>query len=152
MDQLKELLNMNIFLQEATREDLKIIRDFMKKVESRLFHATTEEDELKEFIKDNKVFFIVLDNNKVGIVAYRLKENFNYLSELIVAPQYQKKGIASLVIKKVLEKINDKPVELFTHPENTPAIITYLKAGFVIKSWKENCYGDGEARILMVKD
>lgn len=30
----------------------------------------------------------------------------------------------------------------------SPAIITYLKAGFVINEWKENWFGNGQSRLL----
>jgi ribosomal protein S18 acetylase RimI-like enzyme len=58
-----------------------------------------------------------------------------------------------LLIRALLDEVGDKkPFELVTHPENTSAIITYLKSGFKIKAWKDNYFGDGQPRILLVKE
>ena len=52
-------------------------------------------------------------------------------------------------MKKLLELVKGNQVYMITHPKNIAAIILYLKNGFEIASWKENCYGDGEPRLIL---
>lgn len=43
-------------------------------------------------------------------------------------------------------------IDLVTHPENTKAIRLYESLGFKIAERKENYYGDGEPRVVLVKN
>ncbi|MFA6493064.1 MAG: N-acetyltransferase [Patescibacteria group bacterium] len=143
---------MNMKLKEATKEDLKAILNFEKEAASQTFHAMITEQEIKEFLIQNKVFFINYESKNVGLIGYEPKEDSNYISELIVSSDYQSKGIATNAVKELLKTIGDKPSELHTHPENNSAIIVYLKSGFKIKGWKDNYYGDGEPRLILFKE
>jgi len=140
-------------LIKAIADDWRIISDLEKTSASKIFHPTViEEEETRQFVNDNEVFLIDVDGKIIGIIAYQNKADQFYISEFIIGKEYQNKGCGKQALNLLLEKIgNSKSATLRTHPENTPAIITYLKAGFKIKGWKENCYGDGEPRLILIK-
>lgn len=51
-----------------------------------------------------------------------------------------------------LKKMTKYPrIELVVHPHNNPAISLYLSLGFKIESWRDNYFGDGEPRLVLVK-
>lgn len=52
----------------------------------------------------------------------------------------------------LLKKMSEYPrIELVAHPHNSPAILLYLSLGFIIESWENNYFDDGEPRLIMVK-
>ncbi|MEI8090701.1 MAG: GNAT family N-acetyltransferase [bacterium] len=61
-------------------------------------------------------------------------EKQNKIDGLIILPKYRNQGIGTYAMKVFLKKLkNEKIIRLVTHPENTPAILLYLKLGFLIK-------------------
>lgn len=143
---------MDIHLQKTTEENWKVIDELMRNAESHTFHATKGEEAVKKFIQSDEVFIILYENKNAGLVAYHPNETSNYLSELVVAPEFQGKGIATQAIKVLLEQIENKlPMELHTHPDNKSAIKVYWKLGFEIKGWVDNYLGEGEPRLLLVR-
>jgi len=53
----------------------------------------------------------------------------------------------------LLEKFkNTERIDLAAHPDNFRAIKLYQSLGFAIESRKENYYGDGEPRLILVKN
>ena len=53
---------------------------------------------------------------------------------------------------KLLKEIGNKKIVLTVHPQNNAALRIYLKLGFVIISWKDNYFGDGEPRLYLEKE
>lgn len=143
----------NITLRQAINDDWKILAKLEKSAGSKVFHPLTTEKEIKQYIRNSKVFFIILNGNEIGTVSFEEKsDDLIYFDGLTVLPEQRRKGIASCAIKKVLDDIpKGKKFSLVVHPENTSAIIVYLKMGFVIKEWKENYFGDGESRLYLNK-
>ena len=89
----------------------------------------------------------------VGSISYQIKNKTHaYISGLIIKPEFQKQGLAKKALSLLLEKLkNYQKLSLVVHPEN-PAIKLYLSFGFAIKSRKENYFGDGQPRLVMVKE
>lgn len=144
---------MKIDLISATENDWQEVAGFEKEAECRIFHAYTTEEDVTKMIQNDDVFFAVLDGEKIGVIAYHENPKSNHISDFVVAKKFQGKGLGLQILRTLMEKIGgNKQFDLVTHPENTPAIITYLKAGFFINGWKENCFGDGEARIVLIKE
>jgi len=68
-------------------------------------------------------------------------------------PKFRNKGCATAALKWISSKLKKfKRIDLLTHPHNTAAIRAYFKLGFVIDSWVDNPFGDGEPRIRMIKE
>lgn len=143
---------MNITLKKAEVNDWEKVKEIETIVAHRLFHSFSKEEEFKRYLTKSQVFFIMVNNNIAGTISYEPKNGFAEFDSFTLLPEYRSKGIGAEALKQILKIIGIKRVELFTHPENTPAIINYLKAGFVIKSWHDNHFGDGEPRILLVRE
>ncbi len=105
----------------------------------------------QEQIKNNLCFFIKQNNIIVGSIDYHMKDEYcAYITGLVVHPDFQDQGIARTALNMLLEELkNVKEISLDTHPHNTKAIMLYLSSGFLIDSWKDNYYGDGEPRIVL---
>ena len=144
----------DLLLQQAIKSDWTILATLEKKAASEVFHALTDEQEIKDYIKDSEVFFIILDGKKIGTISYEKKDNdYVHFNGLTVIHKYRRKGIASWAIRNILNNIkNKKTINLVVHPKNTPAILVYLKAGFEIEDWKNDFFGDGEPRLSLVKN
>lgn len=143
---------MNICLQQIDMEEWEILADLEKKSASELFHPLGNENEFRDYLRKSKVFYILLDNKKVGTISYEPKDDYYEIDGMTVLPAYRRKGIASLAFQKLIEEPKvSKEWRLVTHPQNTASLLIYLKAGFVIKGWKDNYFGDGQPRLLLVK-
>ncbi|MFA5917232.1 MAG: GNAT family N-acetyltransferase [Candidatus Gracilibacteria bacterium] len=143
----------NIILKQVINDDWKLVLEFEKNANSDVFYAYESEGDVKEYIKNSKVFFIILNEEKIGTISYEEKEsNTLHFNGLIVSDEYRGQGIGLLAIKKLFENISDnKIIDLVVHPKNIPAVIIYLKAGFKIEGWKNNFFGDGEDRLYLVR-
>lgn len=52
----------------------------------------------------------------------------------------------------LLDKLSKySAIKLTVHPHNNKAIGLYLAMGFLIESWSDNHFGDGEPRLLLIK-
>lgn len=139
-----------ITLKQSRKKDWKIVEKMEKSAGSRLFSAMEGEEKIKEYIEKSKVYIILKENNPVGTVSYEIKKDGHVeFNGLIVLPEYRNKGIGSTAMQKALEKVRDLKAELPVHPENTAALVIYLKLGFKIKGWKDNYFGDGEPRLIL---
>jgi ribosomal protein S18 acetylase RimI-like enzyme len=140
-------------LKLAVESDWEALKKIENTASSKFFHALKEEKEIKEYIKKSDVFFITLKNNIVGTISLENKgENIFNFNGLTVKKSLQRKGIGSWAVRNVLKGYDHKKTTLVVHPQNTPAIIIYLKAGFVIKEWKENIFNDGEPRLFLSRE
>lgn len=95
-----------------------------------------------------EIYLAYEKNEVIGSFSFIEKNNEVEIKQLMVLPRFQGKGYGEKLVINLLNIVKGKKVWLVTHPKNTPAIITYLKAGFVIHGWKDNYYGDGQPRLL----
>ncbi len=98
------------------------------------------------------VYLIEANGTIVGSVSYEKKgESHMHISGLIVAPPFQGKGIGREAMVQLLVELEGvKRVDLVTHPDNVRALKFYESLGFKVESRKENFFGDGEPRVVMV--
>ena len=84
---------------------------------------------------------------------YDEKGDVAYISYMVVDPAYQGRGVARKALISVLEELKGKRrIELVTHPDNAKALKLYQSLGFIVEGRKENYYGDGEPRLMLVKE
>ena len=146
---------MNTTLKRATVDDIQTYIDIESSI-GRIptYWAITDPEKVKKEIEETICYFLEYEGKIVGSVAYEIKgESHAYFTSVVIRPEFQRKGIASHVMKLLMEgELKDmKRVDLVTHPHNSSAIILYLSLGFIIESWKDNLFGDGEPRIFMAK-
>ncbi len=117
---------------------------------SPLFQECVDEAQYKKYITESKVFLIMFDGQAVGTISYKKMEDGTILMNgLTVLPDYREQGIAKTAMKKLLVDLGDKNIALYVHPENTPALLIYLRLGFVITAWKDNVFGNGQPRLFL---
>ncbi|MFA5184491.1 MAG: GNAT family N-acetyltransferase [Patescibacteria group bacterium] len=142
-----------ISLQKATLHDLDKVAALEKEADSKTYSALTVRSELQDFIKNESVYLIKRQDLVVGLVAYKvLKGNIAHFDGLIVRPKLRRQNIATQAMARLLKGMAKYArIELGVHPHNNPALCLYLKLGFIIQSWRDNYFGDGEPRLILVK-
>ncbi len=79
------------------------------------------------------------DNKIIGLVVFYDNQDIAQITLVAVNPRYRGRGIASKIIKVVLNGIN-KPIRIITWESNIRAIYLYEKLGFKITSINLNKY------------
>ena len=104
-------------------------------------------------ITENVLLLLRAAEETVGSAAYRIRPDGSvYISNVIVAPEFRRQGLARSALVFVLERNKSAPcVDLVTHPDNEPALRLYRSLGFAIESRNENYSGDGEPRLVLVR-
>lgn len=142
----------SITLKKATLKDAEIIRDIEDTANSNTYSARTTTEELKRFILNDKVFLIRNEQEVVGLVSFEVHKNTAHCNSLVIYPKFRRMGFGNAAMSLMLKKMTKyQRVELVVHPRNNPAIMLYLSLGFIIESWRENYFGDGEPRLVMIK-
>ena len=85
-----------------------------------------------------------------GYAIFHLMGSDSELLSIAVAPQFQRQGMASLLLTEGLSKLiaQDDVCFLEVRQGNTPARTLYEKHGFIEYGERKNYYGDGETAIL----
>ena len=108
-------------------------------------------DELLSFLNQSVIYAGYNSEEIIGFVAIeKISDNFE-LKLIVVSPEYQSKGIGSKLLSYCLKENKEMNISLTVHPDNAQAIIFYLRNGFKISKWKDNCYGDGQPRLVLLK-
>lgn len=142
----------NILLKRATLKNIKEVTALEKLASSRTYSGRTTEDEVKNFIKNQFVFLIMYQEKVVGLVAYKITKKTVHFNGLVINPKFRRLGFAKQTLLLVLRKVSQYPrIELVVHPHNNPALALYLSLNFIIDSWKNNYFGDGEPRLMLIK-
>ncbi|HNX10964.1 MAG TPA: N-acetyltransferase [bacterium] len=143
----------NIVLKRATLKDAKEVLALESSANSRTYSARISEKALNHFIKNEFVFLIRKGSKVVGLISYEVKRGKTmHLNGLVIKPELRGQGFARQALSSLLKKkLGYSRIELVVHPHNTPALTLYLSLGFMIESWQDNYFGDGEPRLLLVK-
>lgn len=107
--------------------------------------------EVSEFLKKSEIFLEQQQDKVVGFIAFDKEPFATEIKLVAVKPSAQKKGIGRSLLKAVEDENVGSLIYLTVHPKNSVAISFYLKAGFVIALWIDNCYGDGQPRLRLEK-
>lgn len=143
-----------ITFQKMTEKDINTFIELEKRVAGLyLYSSITNPDEVTEEIKNNECFLIKKDGVVIGSTEYQVKSPDEvYFGGLVIDPAYQGQGIARKAAEFRLDKVkNVKRIWLVTHPHNSRIIRLYLSLGFVIESWKDDYYGDGQPRLVLAR-
>lgn len=145
--------NNHIYFKEASISDIPVLLELEKSVaDTNTYSPMLEKDEWEEELQKGKVYLIEKNNAVIGNLSYERKEDAHiYISGLVISPTFQGQGVAREVLTNLLAELKDvKRIDLVTHPDNHAALQLYQSLGFVIESRKENYYGDGEPRLVLV--
>ena len=142
-----------VLLKEASISDIPVLIELEKSVAgTNIYSPTLDENEWTEELQKSKVYLIEKNSAAIGNISYERKgDDHVYISGLAVNPVFQGQGVAREALMKVLEELKGvKRIDLVTHPDNRVALQIYQSLGFVVESRKENFYGDGEPRMVLV--
>lgn len=143
-----------ITLKPATFEDVETLLALKQKMSGlKTYSVMTDPEEQRNELQHTVTYLIEKDGLVVGSVSYEIKsEGHVYLSDLIIDPAYQRQGLGREAMTRVLKELEQiERIDLVTHPDNISALNLYLSLGFQVESRKENYYGDGEPRLVLVK-
>jgi len=141
-----------ISLVKAQVSDLEKVMEFEKIGKSKYFSPYETEKEVKEYLTNSNVFLVKLGKEFIGTASYQSEGDSAYLNGLIISPTQRGKGYATIALHLMLDKVKDfKRIYNRVHPQNTSALLTYLKEDFKIIAWEDNHYGDNEPRLVIEK-
>lgn len=153
MEQITSQENIPITLKKAKLEDISTLLEIERGVkDTNIYSPMLEADEWKEELQKGEVYLIEKDNAVIGNLSYERKgDSHVYISGLVINSEFQGRGIGREVLTKLLDELKDvQRIDLVTHPDNHRALELYQSLGFVVESRKENYYGDGEPRLVLV--
>lgn len=100
--------------------------------------------------------FSAKHNDKLlGYIISKIVSDRLHITNLAIKEEYRRKGIASLLLSFVMDKISQKGLKgvfLEVRTSNTSAINLYQKFGFKIFRISKKYYMDGEDAYIMVKN
>lgn len=145
--------NPTITLQKITDADIGEYLEIEKKVGGKTYFPWTSEKEIRDWMINGEVCLIKNVDKVVGHVSYQIKEgNVLWLDGLVIDPQYQGQGLGRKAIEQIFNSVGSiSKAELTVHPENYAAIKTYESLGFKLEERKDDYYGDGQPRLLLVR-
>jgi ribosomal protein S18 acetylase RimI-like enzyme len=145
---------MNIAYRKASELDYATLARLDKAAFCRDFDfALQNEAEVKKFIGDYDNWIVTCDETEVGYYSVNIESTTHAeIIGVVVIPEYQKKGIGSTILKRILDNVEGiSLIKIVTHPKNIAAIKLYSNFGFEIVEYKENYYGDGQPRLVLNK-
>jgi ribosomal protein S18 acetylase RimI-like enzyme len=115
-------------VRKARVEEHTSIRRIYRNTLSKWWFVSSEQH--FDSIKKGRVYVALNNGSVVGYVNARLdnRQNCVYITELAVEPSYQKMGIGTALVKKVIEVAGGRPVFVKTNQ----AVGFYEKLGFKI--------------------
>lgn len=146
-------MNISIRFRKATIKDWKLVEELENAAKNSFYLSRKGEENYKNYIKNCQVFLISIDKKVIGTISYKIEKNNNILiNGLTILPEFRGQGIATISMGKLLNTLKNKNLSLVVHPENTPALLVYLKHGFTIKEWRDNHFGNGQPRLYLIKN
>jgi len=145
----------DIVLKEATADDADRYTELEKKVGGRTYFALTKKEEFLDELSKRKIFLFKRGEETVGHLSLEIHKNGEEVNfcGFAVDPEYQGRGYGREGLRLVLETVKDAPrIALVTHPDNSKSINMYQSFGFEIVERRENYWGDGEPRVVLVKE
>lgn len=142
-----------IKLERADDSDIDVYLQMSKALISRTYAGYENIDEVARLIHDELVYKIIFRNKVIGYISVILENDDHLeLDNLMVEADYQGRGFGRQALEMVLNEIGDsKTITLVTHPDNTNALKLYKSVGFAESERKENYFGDGEPRLIMIR-
>jgi ribosomal protein S18 acetylase RimI-like enzyme len=86
---------------------------------------------LRKKFDPGKLQVIQLGGKDIGILQLERRPDVVFLANLLILPEYQRKGLGSLIIKDIIESAENRPVTLSVLKPN-PAKNLYERLGFEV--------------------
>ncbi len=143
----------NISIVQANQDDAELLLEIEQATESITYSTVKNISQAKSYINSAKILWLYKNNVVIGKVSYVLSEDKTVeITGLIILPAYRKKGYGKYLVKHVIALFPNAKMKLTVHPENNSAISLYYSLGFTSQDTLTNPYGDGEPRLLMIRN
>lgn len=109
-------------------------RAIPKKIGRKIFEAWIQNSLYHQFADD--AFIAVKDKRLIGVISFKVKQKVAYLDLVCVLPEFQSRGIGTLLLHQVINHLKEKNVATLvtiSQAENIPANIFYQKNQFIIQ-------------------
>jgi ribosomal-protein-alanine N-acetyltransferase len=105
---------------------------------------------LDEILKSSysKIYVIEIDNNIVGFIHIEVHFEVIDIIDIVIDKNNRKQGLASLLIKYVIDNHEFDRILLEVNSNNYPAIKLYEKFNFKQINIRKKYYQDGDALIM----
>ena len=129
----------------------------LEQIEQACFSMPWTREQLESQLPDSCHVFIAAESGKavLGYVGMMYIIDEGYISNVAVAPEYRRQGIADALIDELMGRaaaLNLAFVTLEARQSNSPAIALYKKHGFVPVGVRKNYYElPKEDAVLMTK-
>jgi len=129
---MKELKPRDLIIRPMEKDDVVEASD----IESQVFSMPWKAEDFLEMINAPYAYYYVaiLGGRIVGITGLRDIAGEGEITNVVVAPEYRRQGIALELMKTALDKCDDLNIEDITlevRVSNKPAISLYEEVGFV---------------------
>ncbi|MGC8610802.1 MAG: GNAT family N-acetyltransferase [Thermoplasmata archaeon] len=131
--------------------------DGITKLENVSYHNPFRMNEIMDYLLDPlSVILVDKDNDKLkGYVIASLDQNGLYISRITTSKQYQKQGVATALLNKLIELAkshNLKYIKLHVRIGNKSAIKLYLKNKFKLAKIVPHYYIDtNEPALVLIR-
>lgn len=113
-----------------------------------LFNLIKPNYDLSNITEDDR-FFVFYDEEKiVGFIEYRVLYETADIINIAVHPNYEKKGIGTKLVERLIDSYFIEHVMLEVRESNTNAINFYKKNKFEIIRTIKNYYGNDNALVM----
>ncbi|MDD8048486.1 MAG: ribosomal protein S18-alanine N-acetyltransferase [Thomasclavelia sp.] len=143
-----------MLVREVNEDDLEDI----VLIDNENFNSNWSKDIYLYELNNNPFSYYLLaeeDNRIIGFIGSYFLGDQIQISRIAVAKDFQRKGIGSILINKIIEESinNNCSINLEVRTSNAKAINLYEKHGFKKVSTRKNYYSDtGEDAYLYVKE
>jgi ribosomal protein S18 acetylase RimI-like enzyme len=149
-------MEQSIVYVKAQEKDIPLLASLDKLAFNRPFDNAFTEKEFSELIHNKKVslFLVMKETLPIGFYIFEeTAENEGEIVGIALSPTHQKQRIGTEILLKLLKEFsNKKRIKVVTHPQNTIALLLYLKHGFIISEYNETYYGPYQPRVVLYKN
>lgn len=143
-----ENININLATLERTEEILSILNSSCENLISK--------ENLENDLKNERCLYYIayFKNLPIAYIGTSYICEDMDIIDIVVTPKYRKKGIATLLMNKVIyfcKENNIKRILLEVRQNNAPALSLYNKFNFTKISTRKNYYKDQDAYIYELK-
>ena len=124
---------MNLKKRPTTSEDIKWLEPFYESLMRPYVELTHSWDNtlFKKHFNPEKIVILQVNNQDIGALKVEYHDEFIYLADLVINPNFQNKGIGTRIIKSLIAEAKQKslPIRLKVLKCN-PARNLYERHGF----------------------
>jgi len=148
---------MDFYIKNVSKNDLAEILEIEKVCHARPWDEKAFNVEISKFFSGLSFFFAARDKTSDRLLGYVIADkiaDYAHISNVAVAPEYRKNGIATGLLKQVERQVFAAGLSSLTlevRDNNEAALEMYKKFGYEIKGRRPKFYEDKYDGLIMWK-